>query len=152
MPRVAWRHLLVAPTALAALTIVSCFHEAGECPTCPALDSGRIVVRVPKAGRVDSIHVRLDGGPRVTVRRDRSHAFENLTAGTHEVDITRWFIIDFILTSRTSSLRIKLDRGESRAIDFHNDFPVVTWAPMPEWLLAPDVAGSARSHSGWARA
>jgi hypothetical protein len=132
MPRVAWSHLLVAPIALVALTLVSCFDNPGECPACPAVDSGRIVVEVPRDGLVDSAHVRVDGDPPVTVRRDRDHAFENLSAGTHDVTVIRWFSIDQILTSRTSSLQIRLDRGETRTISFHNDFPRVTWAPIPE--------------------
>jgi len=152
MPRVAWSRLLVAPIALVALTIVSCFDAPGECPTCPAADSGRLVVEVKPNGLVDSVHVRVDGRPQVTVIKGRSRTIENLSAGTHDVTIVRWFYIDQILTFRTSSLQISLERGESRSITFHNDLPLVTWAPMPEWLLAPDVAGSARSYPGWARA
>ena len=141
MPRVAWSHLLVAPIALVALTVVSCFDEASECPTCPAVDSGRIVVGVPRHGLVDSVHVRVDGGPQVTVIKDRSHTFENLSAGAHDVTIIRWFYIDQVLTFRTSSLEVRLERGESRTITFHNDLPLVSWVSMPEVGPAPERRG-----------
>ena len=137
MPRVAWSRLLVASVALVALTVVSCFDEASECSTCPAVNSARILVAVTRDGLIDSVHVRVDGGPQVTVRRDRSHAFENLSAGTHDVTVVRWFFIDEILSFRTTSLQILLDRGESRSITFHNDLPLVSWAPMPEVDPAP---------------
>jgi hypothetical protein len=141
MPRLAWSRLLVAPVALVALTVVSCFDEASECPTCPAVDSGRIVVEVKPDGLVDSVHVRVDGGPQVTVIKGRSHAFGNLSPGPHEVTIIRWFYIDQVLTSRTSALQIRLERGESRSITFHNDLPLVSWAPMPERGHGPGRRG-----------
>lgn len=141
MPRVAWRHLLAAPIALVALTVVSCFDQPSECPTCPAADSGRIVVAVTPDGLVDSVHVRVDGGPQVTVIKSRSHTFENLSAGAHDVTVIRWFYIDQVLTFRTSSLQILLDRGESRNITFHNNLPLVSWAPMPEVGPAPGRGG-----------
>lgn len=126
MPRVAWSRLVIA---LIALPLVSCFEDAGDCPTCPPLDGGRIEVLVPQAGLVDSIHVRLDGGSQVTVRRNRRHAFEGLSEGTHEVTVTRWFYILEVLSSQTSTLQIQLARGETRTVVFHADFPRVTWAP-----------------------
>ncbi len=137
MPRVAWSRLLVAPIALVALALVSCFQDVGKCPTCPAANSGRIEVLVRQNGLVDSVQVTLDGGSQVTVRRDRRgdrrHAYEGLSVGTHDVTITRWFKnIDEVVSSRSSSIQIKLDRGETRTIVFHNDFPLVTWAPMRE--------------------
>jgi len=132
MPRVAWSRLLVAPVALVALTVVSCFDEASDCPTCPPVDSGRIVVGVTTDGLVDSVHVRVDGGPQVTVIKGRSRALENLTAGAHDVTVVRWFSIDQIVTFRTTALEIRLERGETRTITFHNDLPLVSWAPMPD--------------------
>jgi hypothetical protein len=141
MPRVAWNPLLVVPIALVALTVVSCFDEPSDCPTCPALDSARISVGVTQNGQVDSVHVRIDGGPKVTVTKGTSHTFGNLSAGTHEVSIIRWFNIDQILTFRSSILQIRLDRGESRTITFHNDLPLVSWAPMPVVGPAPGRRG-----------
>ena len=141
MPRVAWSRLLVAPVVLVALTVVSCFDEASECPTCPAVNSGRIVVGVTSDGLVDSVHVRVDGGSQVTVIKGRSRAFENLSAGAHDVTVVRWFNIDQVLTFKSSALQIRLERGESRSITFHNDLPLVSWAPMPEPGHAPGRRG-----------
>lgn len=135
MPRVAWNHLVIA---LIALPLVSCFQDVGECPTCPGVNSGRIEVRVPQTGLIDSIYVWLNSSSRVIVRRNRSHTFENLSSGTHDVAITRWFYIDEALTSRSSSLQVRLDRGEARVIKFHNDFPLVAWTPTPD---AAPIAG-----------
>ena len=99
---------------------------------------------VTRSGSVDSIHVALDGGARVTVRRDRRHIYHGLNHGAHDVTITRWFFTDGLLTSRTSTLRIQLERGESRTIVFHNDFPLVGQASPPDagpvpgrWGVAP---------------
>ncbi|MGH7731838.1 MAG: hypothetical protein ACRENJ_11385 [Candidatus Eiseniibacteriota bacterium] len=131
MPRAAWSRLLVVPLALAALGLVSCFDEAGDCPTCPGLNSGRINVVVSQTGLVDSVHVRLDGGPQVTVRRNQTLTFEGLSQGAHDVTLTRWFFTNDVVNSRTSSFEILLDRGESRTVVFHNDFPLVSWAPPP---------------------
>jgi hypothetical protein len=129
MLRTAWSRLTVALIALCALALVSCFHDVGECPTCPGVNSGSIEVAVPQFGLVDSVQVRMDGGGQVSVQRNRRYAFVDLSAATHEVTLLRWFSIDGSVTSRASLLRIKLDRGERRVIVFHNDFPLVTWAP-----------------------
>jgi hypothetical protein len=117
--------------ALLALPLVSCFTDVGDCPTCPGDNSASIDVLVTQTGLVDSIHVSMDGGSQVTVRRNRRHVFENLSRGTHQVTITRWFFLNEILSSRTSSLQIRLEPGESRTIVFHNDFPLVAWGPAP---------------------
>lgn len=117
--------------ALLALPLVSCFSDVGDCPTCPGENSASIEVLVPKVGVVDSVHVRVDGGAQVTVRRDRRRIFENLSTGTHEVTITHWTFVNEILASRTSTLRILLQPGESRTILFHNGFPLVACAPAP---------------------
>ena len=136
MPRVARSRLLVTFAVLAALGLVSCFTDVSKCPTCPDESSGRIDVLVARNGLIDSLHITVDGGDRVTVRRDPRrevrYAFRDLSVGTHAVSITRWFFIDGLLSSRSSVLEVRLERGESRTIVFHNDFPLVTWAPFPE--------------------
>jgi len=132
MSRLTRSRLLAALLVFAALGVVSCFQDLGDCPTCPPVDSGRSDVIVPKAGLVDSIHVRLDGGTQVTVRRGFGLSYTGLSVGDHEVTITRWFFIEGLLTSRTSSLRVRLGRGESRTIIFHNDFPLVAGGPAPD--------------------
>ena len=136
MPRVAWSRLLVAPIALVALALVSCFSDVGKCPTCPATNSGRIEVLLSKSGLVDSVYVTLDGGTQDTLykdrRSDRRLAYDDLSVGTHKVTITRWFFSEDLVSSRTSSLQIRLERGETRVILFHNDFPLVSSAPMPD--------------------
>lgn len=129
MPRVAWSRLPVALVIFAALGLVSCFQDVGDCPTCPDVNGASIEVDVPQVGLLDSVQARVDGGAQVSVRRNRRYAFENLSAGTHEVTLVRWFTIDGLVTSRPSVLRIELDRGETRVIIFHNDFPLVVWAP-----------------------
>lgn len=144
MPR-AWRRLPVALVLAAALGQVSCFHDATDCPTCPGVNSARIEVAVPQLGTLDSVQARVDGGAQVTVRRNRRHAFENLSAGTHEVTLVRWFTIDGGVSSRAAVLRIRLDRGETRRIVFHNDFPLVAWV-SPAAL--PRAAAARRARIG----
>ncbi len=132
MPRVAWSRLSVALIAVSALALVSCFQDVGECPTCPGVNSGSIEVLVPQSGLLDSVHVRINGGAQVSVRRNRRHAFGDLSAGTHEVTLVRWTSPDGVITSSPSTLRIVLGRGETRVILFHNDFPLVAWAPASD--------------------
>lgn len=141
MPRVTWSRLTVlAVVAIGALGLASCFHDVGDCPTCPGLISSSIEIQVPQFGLLDSVHVSVDGSDEVTVKRNRTYTFRDLTAGTHEVTLVRWISTDNG-ASRTSTLFIQLDRGEKRFIIFHNDFPLVAWAPSadPGWRapLAP---------------
>lgn len=131
MPRITRSHLALVPIALLSLSLASCFQNAGDCPTCPAPNSARLEAQVPKTGQVDSVHVAVDAGAQVTVKRDRRHTFANLSAGTHRVDITHYYSSDGIVSSRSATVRIELARGEARTITFHNDFPLITWAPMP---------------------
>ena len=141
MPRVTWSRLtVIAVVTMGVLGLSSCFHDVGDCPTCPGVNSGSIEIQVPQFGLLDSVHVQVDGGALVTVKRNRTHAFQNLSAGTHEVTLVRWISTDNG-ASRASTLFIRLDRGEKRYILFHNDFPLVAWAPSadPGWRapLAP---------------
>ena len=134
MPRFA---LVLPAITLLALTTVSCFDDATDCPSCPDPNSASIEVQVSQRGLVDSVHVRVDGGPRVTVRRNRNYAFANLSAGTHVVATTRWFFAEEVVSSRSATLEIQLERGETRRILFHNDFPLIAGA-------APRAPGSPR--------
>lgn len=132
MPRVTWSRLSLIPAAIGVLALASCFQDVGECPTCPGVNSSRIDVLVPQFGLLDSVQVRVDGGAQVTVKRNKRHAFENLSAGTREVTLVRWLIENGGITSKPSTLFIQLDRGETRTILFHNDFPLVAWAPASD--------------------
>ncbi len=131
MPSPARRPLVLACAGLLALGLVSCFHDVGDCPTCPQPRSSSLDVVVSKNGLVDSVHVAVDGGAQVTVRRDRRHTFAGLSRGDHDVLVTRWFFIDGLLSSRTSTVRVRLERGEARTLVFHNDFPLIAAAPAP---------------------
>ena len=129
MPRFAWG---LAFTLLFVLPLVSCIDDVPECPTCPATNGGTIEVRVDQNGLVDSAYVRVDGGSRVTLRRNQAHTFTNLNRGTHTVETTRWFSSEGVPSSRNQTFQIVLDRGERRTVVFHNDFPLITWArPTP---------------------
>lgn len=131
MSRLTWSRLTVLLVALGALALGSCLQDLNECTTCPGINSSRIELQVPQFGLLDSVQFQVDGSALVSVKRNRSYAFENLSAGTREVTVIRWLSTDGGL-SRTSTLYIQLDRGETRIILFHNDFPLVTWAPAPD--------------------
>lgn len=147
MPRIAWSRLLIL---LIALPLASCFDGQEACLTCPPENSGRIDVLVPLLGETDSLHVNLDGGARVTVRRGRRVSFEGLSAGVHTVQVVRWFEDFSGVTSKTSVVEVRLERGDSRVILFHNDFPLVSAASPPGHISAPPAAVPA--HDGWASA
>jgi hypothetical protein len=132
MQRVTWSRLTIIPAAIGMLALASCLQGVSDCPTCPGAKSGSIEVLVPQFGLLDSIHVQVDGGAQVTVKRNKRYAFENLSVGTHEVTLVRWLIENGGVTFRSSTLFIKLDRGETRTILFHNDFPLVAWAPASD--------------------
>ena len=132
MPRVTWSRLTLIPAAIGVLALASCLQDVGECPTCPGVNSGSIEVQVPQFGLLDSVQAQVNGGAQVTVKRNQRYAFENLRAGTHEVTLVRWLIENGSVTSRSSTLFIQLDRGETRTILFHNDFPLVAWAPASD--------------------
>ena len=129
MPRIAWSRLVVL---LFALPLASCIgDEPGSCPTCPPENSGRIEVVVAQTGLVDSVHITVDGGSRVTVRRGRRGTFQGLSRGTHAISTVRWFSFEGVAFPRSTDLRILLERGETRVILFQNDFPLVVWSPLP---------------------
>jgi hypothetical protein len=123
--------------ALLALPLASCFSDVSECPTCPGDNSASLVVVVPQVGLVDSVHVQVDGGTQVTVRRKGNRHFQDLAAGTHEVTFTQWTFINDLLASRTATFRITLEPGETRTVLFHNDYPLITWAPLPRRAGTP---------------
>ena len=132
MPRAVWSFLLLLVLAVA---VGSCF-DAGDCPTCPPQDSGRIDVLVSRSGTIDSVDVLLDGGPQVRVRRGQRTSFQGLKPGGHQVEAVRWYSPP--VRSRSSSVWIVLQRGETRVLVFHNDFPLVAfrWAPDRALLAA----------------
>lgn len=126
MPRAAWTLPILA---VLALGVASCFDDVGNCPTCPGENSASIEVFVTKDGLVDSVQVRVDGGAQRTLKRNQRTAFEGLSKGFHKVETTRWFTdVTTLPVSRSATLQLELDRGESRTIVFHNDFPLVAWA------------------------
>jgi len=138
MPRITWSCLLLL---VLALPLASCFTNPSTCPTCPAEQSGRIEfvarpVRLPGGSsfdtlRLDSVHVSVDGGARVTALPGQRLTFDGLDSGAHDVKIVRWILHNSLPESPTSNLRIELARGETRTIVFHGDFPLVSWSPPP---------------------
>jgi hypothetical protein len=137
MPRIAWSSLVIL---VLALPLASCFDDEGTCPTCPPEKSSRIdfiarPVQLQSNNRdtlkLDSVHVSVDGGSRVTARPGQRLTFEGLSRGAHDVKIVRWFTHNDISESRSSSLQIELTQGETRVIDFHDDFARVAWWPVP---------------------
>ena len=125
MSRAALAVLLIA---LFALTLTSCFDDVNKCSTCPPVNSGLIKISVDANGLVDSVQVRMDGGPVVTIKRKHQADFASLSIGTHQVQTVRWFNDFGIPVSRSQTIYIELGQGETRTIVFHNDFPLITWA------------------------
>lgn len=144
MPRTTWIRLLVV---LIALPLASCLDRDEECLTCPSENSASIDVVVARFGDIDSVHVRVDGGTRVTVKRDKRTSFEGLASGDHAIQVVRWYQNQGIVTSKTSDFTIRLEAGETRVILLHNDFPLVTQDFPPMRAPAPEA-----SHPGWDRA
>lgn len=127
MSRVPWSLVVVA---LLALPLVSCFHNVGDCPTCPPENSGSIGVVVPTTLDLDSVRVGLNGPPILLVRRGQQREFVDLPPGTHTMNaVTYRADVNGVVQSRPATLSIVLLRGESRVVIFHHDFPVVAWAP-----------------------
>lgn len=117
--------------AVLALTLTSCFDDVNTCSTCPPANSGVIKIAVSANGLVDSVQVRMDGGALVTIRRNHEAVFTSLSPGNHQVQTVRWFNDFGIPNSRSQTIHIELAQGETRTIQFHNDFPLVTWAGTP---------------------
>jgi hypothetical protein len=130
MPRAA---MAVPFIALLALTLTSCFDDVNDCGTCPPVHSGVIKIAVTPNGLVDSVQVRMDGGAQVTIKRNHEADFTSLSTGTHQVQTVRWFNEFGIPNSRSQTIHIQLAQGETRTIQFHNDFPLVTWAGTPRF-------------------
>lgn len=128
MPRATWSRLV---PLLLALPLASCFDADTTCPTCPPENSARIVVQVPANGEVDSIHVVLDGGPRATVRRGTARSFEGLSRGVHSLALVRWYEDFGLITTRSTTMRVVLDQGETRVLIFHGDFPLMARGHSP---------------------
>ena len=128
MPRIASRKLLLL---LLALPLASCFDDVKTCSTCPPDLSASLEVTLPQTSLLDSVQVSVDGGATLTVRRGRHGAVERLSGGSHQVKVVRWFSSEGIASSKTSYLEVVLERGETRFITFHNDFPLITWSPLP---------------------
>ena len=129
MPRLAWSLPIIA---VLALTLVSCFDDVKDCPTCPPVKSGRIEVFLPGTFDIDSVRVGIDAPPQYRLRRGETGSFASLSAGTHTLNsIIYRQDINGLLQTTTSTISVELDRGETRTVVFHHDFPVVVWAPPP---------------------
>lgn len=122
-------------TLLFVLMIPSCASKKVDCPTCPPENSAKLLmVTVPtefsKTVDFDSLHVRLDGGAPVTFRRGTNGRFTELSAGTHSLSATIYRKdIDLNVLTSVVSFEVVLQRGESRAIYFHHNVPVVVLGP-----------------------
>jgi len=147
MSRIAWS-LPIA--AVLALTLVSCFSDVGDCPTCPHENSATLKISVSPNGLVDSVFARVDGGAQVTVHRKGQAVFNALSAGTHVVETTRWFNNFGIPVPRAETFTIEMARGETRTIAFHNDFPLITWREPGSRDRAAEARHAVRP--GWASA
>ena len=148
MPRIAWNRLIVL---LFALPLASCIgDETSTCSTCPPELSARLNIAVSPNGAVDSVQITLDAGSRVTVKRGGRRTFDGLSAGLHQVTAVRWFTSFSVAIPRPEDrIQIRLDRGETRAIVFHNDFPLITAVPRPASLDGePEPNGSAAPRMG----
>jgi hypothetical protein len=145
MPRFAWIRLIVL---LFALPVASCFDAETDCPTCPPVDSGRIDVLLPQDGEADSAHVNLDGGARVTLRRGKRISFEGLSPGGHSIKVVRWYSDFGVITSTTSLVEIWLEKGETRVLVFHNNFPLVADAQWPGHAPGALAAGPTPGRAG----
>jgi hypothetical protein len=145
MPRATWARLLLL---LLVVPLASCFDADETCPVCPPEDSSRIDVVVPADSEVDSIHVNVDGLPRATVRRGQRIAFPGLPRGLHTVATVRWYESFGLVTSRSSSMQIQLERGETRVLIFHNDFPRVAGGHAPPGAALALAGRSSRDRVG----
>ena len=148
MPRITWNRLIVL---LFALPLGSCIgDETSTCSTCPLDLSARLNIAVSSTGLVDSVHITVDGGPRVTVKRGGRRSFEGLSAGLHQISTVRWFSDQGVAFRRPADrFQIRLERGETRAIVFHNDFPLITALPHPASPDGePERDGSAAARMG----
>ena len=127
MPRVRWSPLVLA---LLALPLVSCFQDVGDCPTCPPENSGSIGFVLPGTFDLDSVRVGLNGPPEFLLKRGQGGRFADLRKGTYTINATLYRSdANSIVSSRSATLSVVLDRGESRTVVFHHDFPVIVWAP-----------------------
>jgi hypothetical protein len=147
MSRLAWIRLAIV---LIALPLASCFNDEGTCPTCPPDNSGRIDVLLAQDGDADSLHVTMDGGQRITLKRGKRISYTQLSAGTHSFVLVRWFEDFGLITTRTTTVDVKLAPGEARVILMHNDFPLVVDAFRPGRAPLP-LAARPAPH-GWASA
>ena len=137
MPRIAWSFLLLL---VLALPLASCFDDESSCSTCPPEKSSRIdfiarPVRLQSQGsdtlRLDSVHVSVDGGSRLTVRSGERMRIDGLSSGAHDLRFVRWFTHNGAIESKSSNLQIRLARGETRVIEFNQDLMLVAWWPLP---------------------
>jgi hypothetical protein len=133
MLRIRWSLVAIA---LLSLPLVSCFSDVGDCPSCPPVASASIGLFLPSTFDLDSVHVGLGGPPSYRLRRGQFGSFNELQAGTYTVNAILFRTdVNGILQSKPVSVSIELQRGETRTVVFHHDFPAVVWAPE----AAPDA-------------
>ncbi len=130
MSRLAWIRLAIV---LIALPLASCFNDETTCPTCPPDNSGRIDVLLTQNSPVDSLHVTIDSGQPVTLKRGGRTSFRDLSAGSHSFIVVRFYNDFGFVFSRTTTLAVRLAQGETRVIVLHNEFPLVADASRPGW-------------------
>ena len=138
MPRFAWCRLTIL---LLALPLVSCLDDS-SCPTCPPERSASIIVWVVPIFDADSVHVSLDDGPTYSVARSDSLRLGTLLQGRHTLKSR---VSHQDLTSASSVVDILLERGETRTVVFHHDFPAVVMAPEPAPSTGVIVASAVSS-------
>ncbi|HKQ56350.1 MAG TPA: hypothetical protein VJY35_00665 [Candidatus Eisenbacteria bacterium] len=137
MSRTAWSRLAIL---LVCLPIASCIGDDPKCTTCPPENSAKVDVVVTQFGLVDSVHISIDGGATQTVKRGRRGTIADLSPGVHSVATVRYFSSEGLVFPRSETFQIKLARGESRTIVFHNDYPLVAWREPAGDRFGPGLA------------
>jgi hypothetical protein len=145
MSRTAWTRLAIL---LVCVPVASCIGDEPKCTTCPPDNSAKVDVVVTPLGLVDSVHVAMDGGAIRTVQRGQRVTIPDLSPGLHTVATTRYFSTEGLVLPRSETFRIRLARGESRTIVFHNDFPLVSWLEPARDRLGPGFAARALHPAG----
>jgi hypothetical protein len=129
MSRLAW---ILPIAAVLALTLVSCFDDVGD-----ALPR-RAVAPSRRRGseRAGGLGPREAWTPAPVIDQAQGGSASSRGAGTHAVETTRFLNDQGIVSSRAETINLHLERGESRTILFHNDFPLITWIVRPGWASA----------------
>jgi len=87
-------------------------------------------VRLPLRAEADSLHVWMDDGDSVTVKRGGFATYGKLFPGVYTLTVSRWYFKQFVLFVKTQSVQVEVQAGEYRVVTFQNDFPIITDATI----------------------